>query len=97
MHARCGISGAGYINARCWRGSVRRRQALRRRDFHTHQYFKTRRIAHLDGELALSGQQRHHRNIKPKDIEDMLFAMEKMLRFVAQHPGDEPRCAGWPP
>ena len=29
------------------------------------------------------------RNIKPKDIDDLLFAMEKMLRFVAQHSGDE--------
>ncbi|CVA11682.1 glycosyltransferase [Serratia marcescens] len=56
------------------------------------QYFKTRRIAHLDGELYFyrDNSQGITRNIKPKDIEDMLFAMEKMLRFVAQHPGDEP-------
>ncbi|CVG79373.1 Chondroitin polymerase [Serratia marcescens] len=56
------------------------------------QYFKTRRIAHLDGELYFyrDNSQGITRNIKLKDIEDMLFAMEKMLRFVAQHPGDEP-------
>ncbi len=56
------------------------------------QYFKTRRIAHLDCELYFyrDNSQGITRNIKPKDIEDLLFAMEKMLRFVAQHPGDEP-------
>lgn len=56
------------------------------------QYFKTRRIAHLDGDLYFyrDNSQGITRNIKPKDIEDLLFAMEKMLRFVAQHPGDEP-------
>lgn len=56
------------------------------------QYFKTRRIAHLDCELYFyrDNSQGITRNIKPKDIEDLLFAMEKMLHFVAQHPGDEP-------
>jgi len=56
------------------------------------QYFKTRRIAHLECELYFyrDNNQGITRNIKPKDIDDLLFAMEKMLRFVAQHPGDEP-------
>ncbi|MGP1123809.1 glycosyltransferase [Serratia sp. CY47444] len=56
------------------------------------QYFKTRRIAHLECELYFyrDNNQGITRNIKPKDIDDLLFAMEKMLRFVAQHSGDEP-------
>ncbi|KEY56511.1 glycosyltransferase family 2 protein [Serratia sp. DD3] len=56
------------------------------------QYFKTRKIAHIDHALYLyrDNNQGITRNIKAKDIEDMLFAMKKMLQFVAQHQGDEP-------
>ncbi|WP_025121343.1 MULTISPECIES: glycosyltransferase [unclassified Serratia (in: enterobacteria)] len=56
------------------------------------QYFKTRQIAHLDHQLYLyrDNDRGITRNIKAKDIEDMLFAMQKMLRFVEAHRGDEP-------
>lgn len=56
------------------------------------QYFKTQRILHLDRVLYFyrDNSQGITRNIKPKDIEDMLFAMKKMLRFAEQRPGDEP-------
>ncbi len=56
------------------------------------QYFKTRKIAHLDHQLYFyrDNSQGITRNIKVKDIEDMLFAIKKMLRFVDQHHGDEP-------
>lgn len=55
------------------------------------QYFKTRRIAHLDHTLYFyrDNSQGITRNIKAKDIEDMVFAMQKMLRFVDAHRGDE--------
>ncbi|CAI2536294.1 Chondroitin polymerase [Serratia liquefaciens] len=56
------------------------------------QYFKTRKIAHLDHVLYFyrDNSQGITRNIKPKDIEDMLFATGKMLSFVEQHRDDEP-------
>ncbi|CAI1145947.1 glycosyltransferase [Serratia entomophila] len=56
------------------------------------QYFKTQRILHLDRVLYFyrDNSQGITRNIKPKDIEDMLFAMRKMLSFAEQRPGDEP-------
>lgn len=56
------------------------------------QYFKTRKIAHLDHQLYFyrDNSQGITRNIQVKDIEDMRFAMKKMLRFVAVHHGDEP-------
>ncbi|AEF48019.1 glycosyl transferase family 2 [Serratia sp. AS12] len=56
------------------------------------QYFKTRKIAHLDHELYFyrDNSQGITRNVKAKDIEDMLFAIDKTLRFIDQHPHDEP-------
>jgi glycosyltransferase involved in cell wall biosynthesis len=56
------------------------------------QYFKTRKIAHLDHELYFyrDNSQGITRNVKAKDIEDMLFAIGKTLRFIDQHPHDEP-------
>lgn len=54
-------------------------------------YFKTRKIAHLDQVLYFYRDNGHGitRNVKAKDIEDMLFAINKMLRYIDQHPGDE--------
>ncbi|MFK3843775.1 glycosyltransferase [Serratia sp. NPDC087055] len=56
------------------------------------QYFKTQKIAHLDHVLYFYRDNSHGitRNVKAKDIEDMLFAIDKMLLFIDQHPGDEP-------
>lgn len=56
------------------------------------QYFKTRNIAHLDHQLYLyrDNDRGITRNIQAKDIEDMRFAMQKMLRWVEVHRGDEP-------
>ncbi|HGM5492872.1 TPA: glycosyltransferase [Serratia fonticola] len=56
------------------------------------QYFKTRQIAHLDHQLYFyrDNDRGITRNIKVKDIEDLLFAMQKMLRFVEAHRDDEP-------
>lgn len=56
------------------------------------QYFKARNIAHLDHQLYLyrDNIQGITRNIQAKDIEDMRFAMQKMLRFIDDHRGDEP-------
>ncbi|PAA98790.1 glycosyltransferase [Serratia fonticola] len=56
------------------------------------QYFKTRQIAHLDHPLYFyrDNDRGITRNIRAKDSEDMLFAMQKMLRFVDAHRGDEP-------
>ncbi|CAI1210894.1 glycosyltransferase family 2 protein [Serratia quinivorans] len=56
------------------------------------QYFKTRKITHLDHALYFyrDNSQGITRNIRPTDIEDMLFALKKMLSFVEQHRGDEP-------
>lgn len=55
-------------------------------------YFKTQKIAHLDHPLYLyrDNIQGITRNIQAKDIEDMRFAMQKMLRFVDDHRGDKP-------
>lgn len=55
------------------------------------QYFKTRKVAHLDHQLYFyrDNSQGITRNIKVKDIEDILFAIKKMLRFVDQHHGNE--------
>lgn len=54
-------------------------------------YFKTQKIAHVDHELYFyrDNNMGITRNIKEKDIEDMLFAMHKMLHFAAQHRHDE--------
>ncbi|HEJ7947735.1 TPA: glycosyltransferase [Serratia liquefaciens] len=56
------------------------------------QYFKTRKITHLDHVLYFyrDNSQGITRNIKPKDIEDMRFATGKMLSFVEHHRDDEP-------
>jgi glycosyltransferase involved in cell wall biosynthesis len=56
------------------------------------QYFKTRKIVHIDHALYFyrDNSQGITRNIRPTDIEDMLFALKKMLSFVEQHQGDEP-------
>ncbi|WP_411751298.1 glycosyltransferase family 2 protein [Serratia sp. (in: enterobacteria)] len=56
------------------------------------QYFKTRKIAHLEHQLYFyrDNSQGITRNVQVKDIEDMLFAMKKMLQFVDVHRGDEP-------
>ncbi|CAI1163100.1 Chondroitin polymerase [Serratia proteamaculans] len=55
------------------------------------QYFKTQKIAHLDHVLYFyrDNSQGITRNVKAKDIEDMQFAIDKMLLFIDQHPGDE--------
>lgn len=55
------------------------------------QYFKTCKIAHINHVLYFyrDNTQGITRNIKVKDIDDMLFAMEKMLRFIHEHQGDE--------
>jgi len=54
-------------------------------------YFKTRKIAHLERVLYFyrDNNQGITRNIKEKDIADMLFAMQKMLRFAAQNRQDK--------
>lgn len=54
-------------------------------------YFKTRKIAHINQVLYFYRDNGHGitRNVKAKDIEDMLFAINKMLRYIDQHPGDE--------
>lgn len=54
-------------------------------------YFKTRKIAHLDRVLYFYRDNNLGitRNIQEKDIADMLFAMQKMLRFAAQNPEDK--------
>lgn len=56
------------------------------------QYFKTRKIAHLDHQLYFyrDNSQGITHNIQVTDIEDMRFAMKKMLQFVEAHHGDEP-------
>ena len=56
------------------------------------QYFKTRKIVHIDHALYFyrDNSQGITRNIRPTDIEDMLFALKKMLSFVEQHQGNEP-------
>lgn len=56
------------------------------------QYFKTQKITHLDQVLYFYRDNSHGitHNIKAKDIEDMLFAINKMLRYIDQHPGNEP-------
>lgn len=55
-------------------------------------YLKTQKITHLDHVLYFyrDNGQGITRNIQPKDIEDMRFALEKMLSFVEHHRGDEP-------
>ncbi|CCG85460.1 glycosyltransferase [Erwinia piriflorinigrans] len=47
-------------------------------------YFKSERIAHLDHTLYFyrDNSQGITRNVKPEDIEDMLFAINKMVRFA---------------
>lgn len=54
-------------------------------------YFKTQKIGHIDHELYFyrDNSQGITRNVKEKDIEDMLFAMQKMLNFAAQHGHDK--------
>lgn len=54
-------------------------------------YFKTQKIGHIDHELYFyrDNSQGITRNVKEKDIEDMLFAMQKMLNFAAQHRHDK--------
>ncbi|AML56372.1 Glycosyl transferase, group 2 family protein [Serratia rubidaea] len=56
------------------------------------QYFKTHRIVHLDHALYFyrDNSQGITRNIKLSDIEDMQFAMAKMLNFVTQHSENMP-------
>jgi len=54
-------------------------------------YFKTQKIGHIDHPLYFYRDNRQGitRNVKEKDIEDMLFAMQKMLNFAAQHSHDK--------
>lgn len=51
-------------------------------------YFKTQKIVHIEDVLYFyrDNSQGITRNVKEQDIDDMLFAMQKMLRFAAQHP-----------
>lgn len=53
-------------------------------------YFKTRKIGHINHELYFyrDNSLGITRNVKEKDIEDMLFAMQKMLNFAKQHSHD---------
>lgn len=55
------------------------------------QYFKTRRICHLENTLYYYRDNRSGitRNIRPSDIEDMLFALNK-IRAMAETRRDEP-------
>ncbi|GAB2926203.1 glycosyltransferase [Hafnia psychrotolerans] len=54
------------------------------------QYFKTKKIAHIDEQLYFYriNESGITRNIKNKDIEDILFAMYKMLYFIKTHEND---------
>lgn len=54
-------------------------------------YFKTQNIVHLEHTLYFyrDNSQGITRNVKPKDIEDMLFAMKKMLIFAAREPDNQ--------
>lgn len=54
------------------------------------QYFKTKKIAHIDQQLYFYRINDHGitRNIRDKDIEDILFAMYKMLYFIKTHEND---------
>lgn len=54
------------------------------------QYFKTKKIAHIDQQLYFYriNHQGITRNIQNKDIEDILFAMYKMLHFIKTHEND---------
>lgn len=54
------------------------------------QYFKTKKIAHIDQQLYFYriNHQGITRNIQNKDIEDILFAMYKMLYFIKTHEND---------
>ncbi|GBU12018.1 hypothetical protein AwEntero_06190 [Enterobacterales bacterium] len=54
------------------------------------QYFKTKKIAHIDQQLYFyrNNHQGITRNIKNKDIEDILFAMYKMIYFIKTHEND---------
>lgn len=54
-------------------------------------YFKTQKIAHLDCVLYFyrDNTQGITRNVQAKDIADMLFAMQKMLRFASRNPHDK--------
>ncbi|VXD05355.1 glycosyltransferase family 2 protein [Serratia oryzae] len=56
------------------------------------QYFKTQKITHLDHTLYFyrDNSQGITRNIKPKDIEDMRFAMDKMISFSEKNSADIP-------
>lgn len=51
-------------------------------------YFKTKKIARIDQILYFYRDNNNGitRNIKEKDIEDMLFAMQKMISWVHDHP-----------
>jgi len=53
-------------------------------------YFKTRKIAHIEHELYFYRDNNLGitRNVKEKDIDDMLFALQKMLNFSATHNHD---------
>ena len=54
-------------------------------------YFKTRKIVHIDHALYFyrDNSQGITRNVQPKDIEDMLYAMKKMLMFAAHEPDNK--------
>lgn len=55
------------------------------------QYFKTKKIAHIDEQLYFYriNNQGITRNIQHKDIDDILFAMYKMLYFIKTHENDK--------
>ncbi|MFZ4834689.1 glycosyltransferase family 2 protein [Rouxiella sp. Mn2063] len=54
-------------------------------------YFKSRKIAHLDQIFYFyrDNSQSITRNIKPKDIDDLLFAIDKMVSFAISHQNDQ--------
>ncbi len=54
-------------------------------------YFKTRKIAHLDHTFYFyrDNSQSITRNIKAKDIDDLLFAIDKMVSFAISHQDDQ--------
>jgi len=55
------------------------------------QYFKARHIVHLEQTLYFyrDNAEGITRNVKKKDIDDMLFAMDKMVNYLQQQPGND--------
>jgi glycosyltransferase involved in cell wall biosynthesis len=82
VYKRSLLTGETFTSGRCYEDVI----------FTPYIYFKTQKIAHLDHELYLYRDNIHGitRNIKAKDIEDLQFAVSKMILFAEQHVGNEP-------